>query len=367
MNSNHIENENENGNVNANVEKILDVKMNESDMTVVEVLANSAMTTTATTGSNTAPVSSPPPPPPPPPPLPPSSSSTTSPTSALKTESLKKSRYCRGCGKRVSSTFWKRAPANITKREKWEKILGMPLTPNNMFCELHFLSPSAPQPSSPFTSSSFSFSFSSSSSTSSSSSLSSSSSSSSNEQLPIAYNLPKTLPNPTVSLTSKGKSYILDTDQLQRAQEIIFEQHQKGLEKIRELERKIALLENGREEDEEEPDPEHSSTFPSTSSFSSSSSSTYRSPTRKRQRRQKKGDDSSSSSFLTAALDAGAFPEWYHHELSLLPHHFSTNETRMAAVLRFARLNFETGSGGPFAAGIFEKESGLLVSMGINR
>ena len=39
----------------------------------------------------------------------------------------------------------------------------------------------------------------------------------------------------------------------------------------------------------------------------------------------------------------------------------------MREVIRFSRLNFERGTGGPFAAGVFERDSGKLVVMGVNR
>ena len=39
----------------------------------------------------------------------------------------------------------------------------------------------------------------------------------------------------------------------------------------------------------------------------------------------------------------------------------------MTAVLRFARLNWEHETGGPFAAGVFERDSGRLVALGVNR
>lgn len=39
----------------------------------------------------------------------------------------------------------------------------------------------------------------------------------------------------------------------------------------------------------------------------------------------------------------------------------------MAAVIRFARLNFERGTGGPFAAGVFERDTGKLIVIGVNR
>lgn len=39
----------------------------------------------------------------------------------------------------------------------------------------------------------------------------------------------------------------------------------------------------------------------------------------------------------------------------------------MREVIRFSRLNIEHGTGGPFAAGVFESESGRLVTIGVNR
>ncbi|MBZ0293150.1 MAG: nucleoside deaminase [Anaerolineae bacterium] len=39
----------------------------------------------------------------------------------------------------------------------------------------------------------------------------------------------------------------------------------------------------------------------------------------------------------------------------------------MEAVIRFSRLNFERNTGGPFAAGVFERDSGKPVVIGVNR
>lgn len=39
----------------------------------------------------------------------------------------------------------------------------------------------------------------------------------------------------------------------------------------------------------------------------------------------------------------------------------------MAAVIRFARLNVKHNTGGPFAAGVFERDSGRLIVIGVNR
>lgn len=41
-------------------------------------------------------------------------------------------------------------------------------------------------------------------------------------------------------------------------------------------------------------------------------------------------------------------------------------EERMSLVLRWARLNVERETGGPFAAGVFEADTGVLVAPGVN-
>lgn len=60
-------------------------------------------------------------------------------------------------------------------------------------------------------------------------------------------------------------------------------------------------------------------------------------------------------------------PDWALDELQHLPQFLPDLETRMAAVLRFARLNNENQTGGPFAAGVFARDSGRLIGMGVNR
>ena len=60
-------------------------------------------------------------------------------------------------------------------------------------------------------------------------------------------------------------------------------------------------------------------------------------------------------------------PRWAIEELNHLPKYFSSLEERMAIVIEFARKNFRRNTGGPFAAGIFERDSGKLVVIGINR
>ena len=60
-------------------------------------------------------------------------------------------------------------------------------------------------------------------------------------------------------------------------------------------------------------------------------------------------------------------PDWAIEENKKLPNHFATVEERMATVIRFAELNLTNDTGGPFAAGIFEKQSGKCVIVGVNR
>ena len=57
-------------------------------------------------------------------------------------------------------------------------------------------------------------------------------------------------------------------------------------------------------------------------------------------------------------------PDWAVDELNQLPATLPSNEERMSAVIKFSRLNFQRNSGGPFAAGIFERDSGRLVVIG---
>lgn len=45
---------------------------------------------------------------------------------------------------------------------------------------------------------------------------------------------------------------------------------------------------------------------------------------------------------------------------------YVTDEERMRLAIRLARENVERGTGGPFGAAVFERESGLLVSVGVN-
>ncbi len=62
-----------------------------------------------------------------------------------------------------------------------------------------------------------------------------------------------------------------------------------------------------------------------------------------------------------------SLPDWAVTETSRLPSRIATVEERMRHVIRFSRLNFEKETGGPFAAGLFESDSGRLVVIGVNR
>lgn len=62
-----------------------------------------------------------------------------------------------------------------------------------------------------------------------------------------------------------------------------------------------------------------------------------------------------------------SLPEWAVEEMANLPSTLPTLEERMAIVIRFSRLNFEQKTGGPFAAGVFERDTGKPVVVGVNR
>ncbi len=67
---------------------------------------------------------------------------------------------------------------------------------------------------------------------------------------------------------------------------------------------------------------------------------------------------------LRLSLD---LPDWAWEEMAALPAYLSTVEERMAVVIRFARLNTHKASGGPFAAGVFERDSGKPIVLAVNR
>lgn len=59
-------------------------------------------------------------------------------------------------------------------------------------------------------------------------------------------------------------------------------------------------------------------------------------------------------------------PEWIEHFLQRYPTNFPSVKDRMSFVIEAARLNVANRTGGPFAAAVFERDSGRLVSLGVN-
>jgi len=62
-----------------------------------------------------------------------------------------------------------------------------------------------------------------------------------------------------------------------------------------------------------------------------------------------------------------SLPGWLESELKSLPLAVPMVEDRVALVIRLAGLNVTHGTGGPFAAGVFETATGRCVSLGVNR
>ncbi len=62
-----------------------------------------------------------------------------------------------------------------------------------------------------------------------------------------------------------------------------------------------------------------------------------------------------------------AMPGWFDEATSTVDPVVPAVADRMALVNGLARRNFEEETGGPFAAGVFERDSGRLVSLGVNR
>ncbi len=60
-------------------------------------------------------------------------------------------------------------------------------------------------------------------------------------------------------------------------------------------------------------------------------------------------------------------PDWAVEVMAGLPERYESLEEKMADVVDLSRRNFEEGTGGPFAAAVFEVESGKLVAIGVNR
>ena len=62
-----------------------------------------------------------------------------------------------------------------------------------------------------------------------------------------------------------------------------------------------------------------------------------------------------------------SLPDWLPAFLGKYPTHLPHVEERMRLVLALTRENIHAQTGGPFGAAIFEKESGRIVAVGVNR
>ena len=59
-------------------------------------------------------------------------------------------------------------------------------------------------------------------------------------------------------------------------------------------------------------------------------------------------------------------PPWLLNEINL-GEEFETVESRMSLVIKLSELNVDHRTGGPFAAGVFETQTGRLISVGVNQ
>jgi tRNA(Arg) A34 adenosine deaminase TadA len=59
-------------------------------------------------------------------------------------------------------------------------------------------------------------------------------------------------------------------------------------------------------------------------------------------------------------------PEWFASHRQTLEAAYATIEERMAVAIGLSRLNVERGTGGPFGAAMFERDSGRLLAVGVN-
>jgi tRNA(Arg) A34 adenosine deaminase TadA len=59
-------------------------------------------------------------------------------------------------------------------------------------------------------------------------------------------------------------------------------------------------------------------------------------------------------------------PDWVGELSSTADRRYRTVEDRMRFVVELSRLNVRNGSGGPFGAAIFERETGCLLAPGVN-
>ena len=69
---------------------------------------------------------------------------------------------------------------------------------------------------------------------------------------------------------------------------------------------------------------------------------------------------------MTDAVLHLSLPSWLPGHLAERPRAFRGAAERMAMLIELARENAERETGGPFAAGVFEAETGRLVAAGVN-
>ena len=67
---------------------------------------------------------------------------------------------------------------------------------------------------------------------------------------------------------------------------------------------------------------------------------------------------------MQATID---LPQWAIDQNKKLPEKIESIADRMKHVIEFSKLNIEHETGGPFAAGVFEKETGHPIVIGVNR
>jgi len=60
-------------------------------------------------------------------------------------------------------------------------------------------------------------------------------------------------------------------------------------------------------------------------------------------------------------------PQWAIDKQENLPLYIESEEERMRIIIDFSRENFKRETGGPFAAGVFEKKTGKRIVVGVNR
>ncbi|MBN2313303.1 MAG: nucleoside deaminase [Sedimentisphaerales bacterium] len=60
-------------------------------------------------------------------------------------------------------------------------------------------------------------------------------------------------------------------------------------------------------------------------------------------------------------------PDWIERFLANSDLLYSTAEERMQLAIKLAQLNIQHRTGGPFGAGIFERQTGRLIAVGVNR